>query len=65
MRNLMVKAIAWKQAHEAREEGQTAVEYALVIGVVSLAIVGVLFTAGSGWIASISSKVTTAIGTAI
>ena len=65
MRNLMVKAIAWKQAHTAREEGQTAVEYALVIGVVSIAIVGVLFTAASGWIGTITTEITTAVQGAI
>lgn len=62
MRNLMVRAVAWKQARPVREEGQTVVEYALVVGLVSLVIIGVLATAGSGWITSVSSKITTRIG---
>ncbi len=65
MRNLMVKAVAWKQAHQAREEGQTVVEYALVIGLVSLVIIGALATAGTGWITSISNEITTKIGTIV
>ena len=64
MRNLMIKATAWTQAHSVkpeREEGQTVVEYALVVGLVSLVIIGVLATAGKDWISSISTKVTAAI----
>ena len=61
MQNLMIKAVAWKQSRTPREEGQTVVEYALVVGLVSLVIIGVLATAGTAWINSLSSKVTTAI----
>ena len=61
MQNLMLKAAAWQQSRTPREEGQTVVEYALVVGLVSLVIIGVLATAGSGWINTISTKVTAAI----
>lgn len=62
MRNLMVKAVAWKQARPVvREEGQTVVEYALVVGLVSLVIIGVLASAGSGWIDDIGTKITSKI----
>ena len=36
MRNLMLKAAAWKQARQPREEGQTVIEYALIVAVVSI-----------------------------
>lgn len=61
MQNLINKAFAWNAAHQADEEGQTVVEYALVVGLVSLVIIGVLATAGGAWITSLSSKVTSAI----
>ncbi len=46
MRDLMLKAAAWQQARQPREEGQTVVEYALVVALVSLVIIGVLATVG-------------------
>ena len=61
MQNLINKAFAWKAARQSDEEGQTVVEYALVVGLVSLVIIGVLATAGGAWITSLSSKVTSAI----
>ena len=61
MQNLIIKAAAWQQSRTPHEEGQTVVEYALVVGLVSLVIIGVLATAGGAWITSLSSKVTTAI----
>ena len=38
--NLINKLIAWKEARE--EEGQTLVEYALIIALVSIALVAAL-----------------------
>ena len=61
MQNLINKAFAWTAAHQADEEGQTVVEYALVVGLVSLVIIGVLATAGTAWINTLSTKVTNAI----
>ena len=43
-----------------REDGQTMAEYAVVLGVITLAVVGV-FTALSGGISSAISNVTTMI----
>jgi len=36
--------------------------FALIIGLVSIVIIGVLVTAGTGWINSITSNVTSSIG---
>ena len=66
MQNVINQVFAWKQARPIAirdEEGQTVVEYALVVGLVSLVIIGVLATAGSGWITSIGTKITSKIGT--
>jgi Flp pilus assembly pilin Flp len=59
MRNLSIKAASWLQTRRFHdeEEGQTAVEYALVIGLVALVAVAALATAATGWI----GKVTTAV----
>ena len=64
MQNLMIKAVAWKQSRTPREEGQTVVEYALVIGLVSLVIIGVLATAGGAWTIVISGTTVSETGTA-
>ncbi len=67
MRNLMIKAAAWKDARPVeleklrKDEGQTVVEYALVIGGVSIALIIVLAAAGTGWISKVTSKVTASI----
>ena len=58
----MAKIASWIQARTQREEGQGVVEYALIIGLVSIVIIGVLVTAGTGWINSITSNVTSSIG---
>jgi Flp pilus assembly pilin Flp len=64
MRNLTIKAASWAQTRRfhQEEEGQTVIEYALVVGVVSAALVGVLFTAGTGWIKAVTTNVTSALG---
>jgi Flp pilus assembly pilin Flp len=61
LRNLMIKAASWAQAHKSREEGQGVVEYALVIGGVSVILIGVLSVAGTGWINSVTAEVTAAL----
>jgi Flp pilus assembly pilin Flp len=38
--NLINRLVAWKEAH--KEEGQTLVEYALIIALVSIALVAAL-----------------------
>jgi Flp pilus assembly pilin Flp len=40
MRDLMLKAAAWKQTRQPREEGQTVIEYALIVAAVSIALIG-------------------------
>ncbi len=47
---------------ETSEHGQTVVEYAMLVGLVSLVIIGVLVAAAPGWISSVTGLVTTAIG---
>lgn len=46
MRNLMFKAMAWQQARQGREEGQTVIEYALVVAGVSIVLIAGLLTFG-------------------
>ena len=48
MRNLTIKAYTWAQAHKGNEEGQTALEYALVTAFVSLALILLLVGIGTG-----------------
>lgn len=60
MRNLMWKAMAWREARRA-EEGQTVIEYALVVALVSLIIIGTLATVGGNAITSVGGKITTAL----
>lgn len=60
MQNLMLKAAAWKQARplEVRdEEGQTVVEYALVVGLVSVVIIAALAISAGGWITKVTTLV--------
>ena len=58
MRNLMLKAAAWGQARGPREEGQTVVEYALVVAAVSIVLIAGLFTFGDNIINAAQSRVT-------
>lgn len=55
---MLVKPYLWFIAR--REEGQTMAEYAVVLGVITLAVVGV-FTALAGGINGAISSVTSAI----
>jgi Flp pilus assembly pilin Flp len=63
MRNLTIKAASWAQTRRLHQEedGQTVIEYALVVGVVSVGLVAVLLTAGTGWINSVTQSVTDAL----
>ncbi|NJD66575.1 MAG: Flp family type IVb pilin [Chloroflexi bacterium] len=58
----MLKAAAWQQARQPREEGQTVVEYALVVALVSLVIIGVLATVGKGAINAVGDEIDAALG---
>ena len=63
VRNLTLIPVAWKQARPIelgrlrREEGQTVVEYALVVGLVSIVLIVTLGTLGSGIITKLQAKV--------
>ncbi len=62
MKNLMLKAVAWSAAHETREEGQTVIEYALVIGLISIVLIVALLGFGNSLITAMQGKVTTFLG---
>ena len=49
MQNLINKAFAWKQARpiEIGDEGQTVVEYALVVAVISVVLIGLVLGFGT------------------
>ena len=57
MRELMLKAAAWKQTRQPREEGQTLIEYALVVAVVSIALTAALIGFGNDIIGDAKAKV--------
>jgi len=40
------------------EEAQTVLEYGLVVGAVSVVIVGILAAAANGWITTVTERVT-------
>ncbi|MEX0781870.1 MAG: hypothetical protein WD557_04410 [Dehalococcoidia bacterium] len=63
MRNLLLKGAVWAQSHEQREEGQTAIEYAIVVAAVSLALALALFTFGDGVITAAGTAVDTWVTT--
>lgn len=46
MRSLMLKAAAWNQARGPREEGQTVIEYALIVAAVSIVLMAALLGFG-------------------
>ncbi|MCL4241420.1 MAG: hypothetical protein KJ048_08705 [Dehalococcoidia bacterium] len=52
MRNLTLKAAAWKQTRQPREDGQTVIEYALIVAAVSIVLMAALLGFGQaaiGW----------------
>lgn len=56
MRNLMLKAMAWREARRA-EEGQTVIEYALVVAAISIVLIGGLLTFGDDIIDAAQAEV--------
>lgn len=62
MQNLALKAYAWAQTRrQPREEGQTLIEYALVVAAISIALVAAMLTFGNNIIADAQAKVTSFI----
>ena len=50
-----------KKQHLRFEDGQTVVEYALVVGLVSVVIVVTLATVGAAWLTALTNLVTSGI----
>ncbi len=63
MREFAIKWYSWTQAHKYREEGQGAIEYALVIGLVSVVAALALGGFASTWLSTINTYVTSKIPT--
>ncbi|MBE0611958.1 MAG: Flp family type IVb pilin [Dehalococcoidia bacterium] len=57
MRDLMLKAVAWKQTRQPREEGQTVIEYALIVAAVSIVLIVGLWTFGDAVIGEAQERV--------
>ncbi len=59
MRNVAIKAASWAQTRRAHqeEEGQTVIEYALVVGLVSLVLIFALIGFGKTIVTDMASKV--------
>ncbi|MCS7293967.1 MAG: Flp family type IVb pilin [Chloroflexota bacterium] len=60
MQDLIRNVVAWAQARQP-EAGQGVIEYALIIGLVSIVLAGVLAAAGTGWINAVTAEVTDAL----
>jgi Flp pilus assembly pilin Flp len=58
MRSLTIKTYTWLQARHNREEGQTVIEYALVVALVSIVLIGILVGFGTDIIDDAKDKVT-------
>ncbi len=57
MQNLALKAYAWAQTRrQPREEGQTVIEYALIVAVVSIALIGIMAGFGSDLVQGAKDK---------
>ena len=61
MRNLFLNARIRVQAYRQAEQGQTIVEYGLVVGLISVVVIAALFTAVDGGVGVIAGKITTAM----
>ena len=63
MRNLILSTMAWGQTRRKRdllrgpEEGQTVIEYALVVAAISIALIAGLLLFGNSVISKAQSKV--------
>jgi pilus assembly protein Flp/PilA len=60
----MLEMITWLQARARREEGQALVEYALILGLVSVVTIALLSALGND-IGSVLEKVTSALASAV
>ena len=60
----MLEIITWLQARARREEGQALVEYALILGLVSVVTIALLSALGND-IGSVLNKVTSALASAV
>jgi pilus assembly protein Flp/PilA len=60
----MLEMIMWLQARARREEGQALVEYALILGLVSVVTIALLSALGND-IGSVLNKVTSALASAV
>ena len=59
MQNLALKAFAWAQTRrQPREEGQTVIEYALIVAVVSIALIAIMVGFGSDLVQGAKDAVT-------
>ena len=56
MRNLILKAYTWNQARKG-EEGQTVIEYALIVAVVSIVLAALIAGMGTGLIGRVETAV--------
>ena len=57
MRNLTLKAYTWAQTRRQAEEGQTIIEYGLVIAVISVIVIVAMFTAVNGGVTSVATAI--------
>lgn len=58
MQNLALKAYAWAQTRrQPREEGQTVIEYALVVAVVSVALIALMAGFGDDLVSGAKAKI--------
>ncbi|MGE0598647.1 MAG: Flp family type IVb pilin [Dehalococcoidia bacterium] len=58
MKNLMLQASAWAQTRrQPREEGQTVIEYALVVAGVSIVLIALLLTFGNSVVSTAQDRV--------
>ena len=60
----MLEMITWLQPRARREEGQALVEYALILGLVSVVTIALLSALGND-IGSVLEKVTSALASAV
>jgi len=61
MQKLAIKWYSWAQARTYQEEGQGVVEYALIVGLVSVVLAVLLATAGGAWIGRVTAGVASAL----
>lgn len=61
MHNVITKLYIWARAHQP-ESGQGVIEYALIIGLVSIVLAVALAAAGGEWIGAVTQEVSDALG---